>query len=144
MENKTYIPKEDAIERRWYVVDATDQTLGRLATRIAAVVRGKEKAYFTPHLDTGDFVIVVNAEKIRVTGKKLDDKMYYKHSGYIGHLKSANLRTLLARKPEKVIQLAVKGMLPKNTLGRKLLSKVKIYRGAAHPHASQQPLPLAL
>lgn len=144
MENKTYIPKETAIERRWYVVDATDQTLGRLATRVAAVVRGKEKPYFTPHLDTGDFVIVINAEKIRVTGKKLDDKMYYKHSGYIGHLKSANLRTLLARKPEKVIQLAVKGMLPKTTLGRKLLTKVKIYRGAAHPHASQKPLPLAL
>jgi large subunit ribosomal protein L13 len=144
VEGRTYIPKAADIQRQWYVVDATGQTLGRLATRIAEVVRGKRKPYFTPHLDTGDFVVVVNAEKVRVTGRKLDDKMYYRHSGYIGGLKATNLRTLLARKPERVIEYAVKGMLPKNKLGRQLLGKVKVYRGPNHPHAAQRPEPLKL
>jgi large subunit ribosomal protein L13 len=144
VEGRTYIPKAADIQRQWYVVDATGQTLGRLATRIAEVVRGKRKPYFTPHLDTGDFVVVVNAEKVRVTGRKLDDKMYYRHSGFIGGLKATNLRTLLARKPERVIEYAVKGMLPKNKLGRQLLGKVKVYRGPNHPHAAQRPEPLKL
>lgn len=144
MEGRTYIPKAADIERRWYVVDATGQTLGRLATRIAEVVRGKHKPYFTPHLDTGDFVVVVNAEKVRVTGRKLDDKMYYRHSGFISGLKATNLRMLLARKPERVIEYAVKGMLPKSKLGRQLLGKVKVYRGPNHPHAAQRPAPLEL
>ena len=144
MEGRTYIPKAADIRRQWYVVDATGKTLGRLATRIAEVVRGKHKPYFTPHLDTGDFVVVVNAEKVRVTGRKLDDKMYYRHSGYISGLKATNLRTLLARKPERVIEYAVKGMLPKNKLGRQLLGKVKVYRGPNHPHAAQRPEPLKL
>jgi len=144
VEVKTYIPKAADIERKWFVVDASGKTLGRLATRVAEVVRGKHKPYFTPHLDTGDFVVVVNAEKVRVTGGKLDDKMYYRHSGYISGLKETNLRGMLARKPENVILLAVKGMLPKNNLGRRLLTKVKVYRGPNHPHAAQRPAPLPL
>jgi large subunit ribosomal protein L13 len=140
--DKTFIPKEKDIERRWFVVDADGKVLGRLATRIAQVVRGKEKAYFTPHLDTGDFVVVVNAAKVRVTGEKRADKTYYRHSGYVGHLKSATLGRVMARRPEWVILHAVRGMLPKNRLGRKLLKKVKVYRGPHHPHAAQNPRPL--
>lgn len=142
MNDKTFIPKEKDIERRWFVVDADGKVLGRLATRIAQVVRGKEKAYFTPHLDTGDFVVVVNAAKVRVTGEKRADKTYYRHSGYVGHLKSATLGRVMARRPEWVILHAVRGMLPKNRLGRKLLKKVKVYRGPHHPHAAQNPRPL--
>jgi large subunit ribosomal protein L13 len=140
--DKTFIPKEKDIERRWFVVDADGKVLGRLATRVAQVVRGKEKAYFTPHLDTGDFVVVVNAAKVRVTGEKRADKTYYRHSGYVGHLKSATLGRVMARRPEWVILHAVRGMLPKNRLGRKLLKKVKVYRGPHHPHAAQNPRPL--
>lgn len=136
---KTYIPKESDIDRRWFVVDAEGKVLGRLATRIAHVVRGKEKPYFTPHLDTGDFVIVVNAAKVRVTGKKLSDKIYYRHSGYIGRLKETTLESALARRPAWVILHAVRGMLPKNRLGRKLLRKVKVYAGPSHPHQAQNP-----
>ncbi|UCH78310.1 MAG: 50S ribosomal protein L13 [Candidatus Coatesbacteria bacterium] len=142
MKEKTYIPKLGEIERRWFVVDAEGKVLGRLATRIAQIVRGKEKPYFTPHLDTGDFVVVVNADKIRVTGKKPEAKIYYRHSGYVGHLREEPLERLLARKPEWVILHAVRGMLPKNRLGRKLLRKVKVYRGPTHPHAAQNPQPL--
>ncbi len=141
---KTYIPKEKDIERRWFVVDATDKTLGRLATRVAHLVRGKGKVYFTPHLDAGDFVVVVNAEKVRVTGRKLTDKIYYRHSGYISGLRATPLGEMLARKPEYVILHAVKGMLPKNRLGRRLLSKVKVYRGPAHPHRAQRPVSLEI
>lgn len=144
MNERTYIPKEEDIERRWFVVDADGKVLGRLATRIAQIVRGKEKVYFTPHLDAGDFVVVVNAEKIRVTGNKLRDKIYYRHSGYVGNLKEEPLARLMARKPEWVIMHAVRGMLPKNRLGRKLLKKVKVYRGPSHPHAAQRPQPLEL
>lgn len=142
VKERTFIPKEEDIERRWFVVDADGKILGRLATRIAQIVRGKEKPYFTPHLDAGDFVVVVNAEKVRVTGNKLRDRIYYRHSGYVGHLKEAPLGRLLTRKPEWVILRAVRGMLPKNRLGRKLLKKVKVYRGASHPHAAQNPQPL--
>jgi large subunit ribosomal protein L13 len=139
---RTYIPKEKEIERRWFVVDADGKVLGRLATRIAQIVRGKEKPYFTPHLDAGDFVVVVNAEKVRVTGNKMRDKTYYRHSGYVGHLKEEPLARLIERKPEWVVLHAVRGMLPKNRLGRKLLKKVKVYRGPSHPHAAQRPQPL--
>jgi large subunit ribosomal protein L13 len=142
VDDRTFIPKESDIERRWFVVDAEGKVLGRLATRVAQIVRGKEKAYFTPHLDTGDFVVVVNADKVRVTGNKPADKMYYRHSGYVGHLKETSLGRMLARKPEWVILHAVRGMLPKNRLGRKLLKKVKVYRGPNHPHAAQNPQPL--
>jgi len=142
VDERTFIPKESDIERRWFVVDAEGKVLGRLATRIAQIVRGKEKVYFTPHLDTGDFVVVVNADKIRVTGKKEADKTYYRHSGYIGNLKKTTLGRMMARKPEWVIMHAVRGMLPKNRLGRKLLKKVKVYRGPTHPHAAQNPQPL--
>ena len=142
MNNITYTPKKEQIERRWYVVDASGKVLGRLATRVATAVRGKDKPYFTPHLDTGDFVIVVNADKVRVTGRKLKDKMYRYHTGYVAHLRERNLETMLASKPEWVILHAVKGMLPKNKLGRKLLSKVKVYRGPVHPHTAQKPIPL--
>lgn len=142
MNERTYIPKEKEIERRWFVVDADGKVLGRLATRIAQIVRGKEKPYFTPHLDAGDFVVVVNAEKVRVTGNKMRDKTYYRHSGYVGHLKEEPLARLIERKPEWVVLHAVRGMLPKNRLGRKLLKKVKVYRGPSHPHAAQRPQPL--
>ena len=136
---KTYIPKQNAIEKRWFVVDAEGKILGRLATRIAHIVRGKEKVYFTPHLDTGDFVIVINAAKVRVTGKKLSGKTYYRHSGYVGHLTETTLERALARRPAWVILHAVRGMLPKNRLGRKLLRKVKVYPGPTHPHQAQNP-----
>ncbi len=131
--------KTGDIQREWYVVDAEGKTLGRLASKIAQVLRGKHKVAFSPHLDLGDFVIVVNADKIRVTGRKLDQKMYYRHSGYIGGLKERNLREQLKRHPDLVIKQAVKGMLPHNRLGRKIIKKLKVYAGSEHPHQAQQP-----
>ncbi len=136
---KTWTAKPGEIERQWHLVDAEGQTLGRLATRIADTLRGKDKPQFTPHVDTGDFVVVVNAEKVAVTGKKLDDKRYYRHSGYPGGLRSRSLREQLDRRPEEVIRMAVKGMLPRNRLGRAQLRKLKIYAGPEHPHAAQTP-----
>ena len=127
------------IERKWYVVDATGYTLGRLSSEIAKVLRGKNKPIFTPHVDTGDYVIVTNADQIKVTGKKLDQKIYYHHSDYVGGMKETDLKTMLEKKPEKVIELAVKGMLPKGPLGRKMYKKLFVYAGAEHPHAAQQP-----
>jgi large subunit ribosomal protein L13 len=138
----TYMAKPKEIERKWYVVDAAGQRLGRLATTIATILRGKNKAIFTPHIDTGDFVIVVNAGKIELTGKKLDQKMYYRHSGYPGGLRSESARHLLQRFPERVIEYAVKGMLPKGILGRSQFKKLKVYRTAEHPHEAQQPVAL--
>ena len=134
---KTYSAKTGEIEREWYLVDAEGQTLGRLATQIADRLRGKGKPQFTPHVDTGDFVVVVNAEKIAVTGRKLDEKRYYRHSGYPGGLRSRPLREQLERGPEEVLRRAVKGMLPRNRLGRRQLTKLKIYAGAEHPHAAE-------
>ena len=139
---RTYNAKPGEVERRWYVVDADGQTLGRLATRIADTLRGKDKAQYTPHVDTGDFVVVVNAEKVLVTGNKLDQKRYYRHSGYPGGLRSRTLREQLDRRPTEVIRKAVKGMLPKNRLARKQLNKLKIYAGPEHPHGAQAPQPL--
>jgi large subunit ribosomal protein L13 len=139
---KTYNAKPGEVERRWYVVDADGQTLGRLATRIADTLRGKDKAQYTPHVDTGDFVVVVNAEKVRVTGNKLDQKRYYRHSGYPGGLRSRTLREQLDRRPTEVIRKAVKGMLPRNRLARQQLNKLKIYAGPEHPHEAQAPQPL--
>ena len=127
------------VERKWYVVDATGYTLGRLASEVAKVLRGKNKPVFTPHVDTGDYVIVVNADKIKVPGKKLDQKIYYHHSDYVGGMKETTLREMLAKKPEKVVELAVKGMLPKGPLGREMFTKLHVYAGAEHPHAAQQP-----
>ena len=139
---KTYSAKASEIERQWYVVDAEGQTLGRLATRIADILRGKRKAEFTPHVDTGDFVIVVNAEKISVTGNKRESKIYYRHSGYPGGLRSRTLREQLDRRPTEVIRKAVKGMLPKNKLASAQIGKLKIYAGPDHPHEAQGPVPL--
>ncbi len=136
---KSYMAKPQDIERKWYVVDATDQPLGRVASEVAKVLRGKHKPTFTPHMDTGDFVIVVNAEKVKLTGKKWDKKMYYRHTGYPGGLKEMNYDKLRAKAPEMIIELAVKGMLPKNTLGRAQLKKLKVYAGSEHPHQAQQP-----
>lgn len=141
---KTYYPKAGDIDREWYVVDAEGKNLGRLATQIAAVLIGKHKPTFTPGVDTGDFVVVVNCEKIVVTGRKMDDKMYYRHSGYPGGLKETNLKTLLATFPDRVITSAVWGMLPHNKLGRALLKKLKVYAGPEHPHNAQNPKPLEL
>jgi large subunit ribosomal protein L13 len=136
---KTYSAKPGEIQRDWYVVDAEGKTLGRLATQIADTLRGKNKATYTPHTDTGDFVIVVNAEKIHVTGQKLDQKMYYNHSGYPGGLRTRSLRTQLERRPTEVLRKAVKGMLPRNRLARQQITKLKIYAGPAHPHEAQAP-----
>jgi large subunit ribosomal protein L13 len=133
------MPKEDEITRDWVVLDASDQVLGRLATEAAHLLRGKHKPTFTPHFDTGDFVVVVNAERVRLTGNKLDDKVYYRHSGKPGSLKSETARERMSKYPERVIQAAVWGMLPKNRLGRKLLRKLKVYSGPEHPHEAQQP-----
>ena len=141
---KTYNAKPGEVAREWYVVDADGQTLGRLATTIADTLRGKRKPQYTPHVDTGDFVIVVNAEKIQVTGNKLDQKMYHRHSGYPGGLSSRTLREQLERRPTEVIRSAVRGMLPKNRLARQQLTKLKVYAGPEHPHASQNPRPLNL
>ncbi|MDD6010444.1 MAG: 50S ribosomal protein L13 [Lachnospiraceae bacterium] len=136
---KTFMASPATIDRKWYVVDATGMTLGRLASEVAKVLRGKNKPIFTPHIDTGDYVIVINAEKIAVTGKKLDQKIYYRHSDYVGGLKQATLREKLANKPEEVIELAVKGMLPKGPLGRQMFKKLFVYAGPEHKHAAQKP-----
>ena len=136
---KTYMANPDKIERKWYVVDAEGQTLGRLAAEVAKVLRGKNKPEFTPHIDTGDNVIVINAEKIKVTGKKFDQKVYYHHSDYVGGMKETTLREMMAKKPEQVIELAVKGMLPKGPLGRTMIKKLHVYAGAEHAHQAQKP-----
>ncbi|MGY6588767.1 MAG: 50S ribosomal protein L13 [Wenzhouxiangella sp.] len=141
---KTYSAKPQDIRRQWHLIDAEGKTLGRLSTEIARRLRGKHKPEFTPHMDTGDYIVVINAEKVHVTGKKLSDKMYHHHTGYIGNLKSESLEQLLARKPEKVIQTAVKGMMPRGPLGRAMLRKLKVYAGAEHPHTAQQPQALEL
>ncbi|MFT9850346.1 50S ribosomal protein L13 [Aneurinibacillus sp. REN35] len=135
----TYMAKPNEVERKWYVVDAEGQTLGRLASEVAAILRGKFKPEFTPHVDAGDFVVVINAEKIQLSGKKMADKKYYRHSGYQGGLKVTTAGQMLATKPERVIELAVKGMLPKNRLGRKLIGKLNVYAGTEHPHQAQKP-----
>ncbi len=136
---KTYMPSATTVEKKWYVVDATDMTLGRLASNVANVLRGKNKPIYTPNIDTGDYVIVINAEKIKVSGKKLDQKMYWSHSEYVGHHKEFSLRQMLNDKPERVIEHAVKGMLPKGSLGREMYTKLHVYAGAEHPHAAQKP-----
>ena len=136
---KTYMANPDKIERKWYVVDAEGCTLGRLASSVASVLRGKNKPQFTPNVDTGDYVIIVNADKIKVTGKKLDQKIYYRHSDYVGGMKEATLKEMLAKKPEKVVELAVKGMLPKGPLGRAMYTKLFVYAGPEHKHAAQKP-----
>ena len=136
---KTVSAKPAEVRRDWFVVDATGKTLGRLATEIAHRLRGKHKPIYTPHVDTGDYIVVVNASKVRVTGNKMQDKVYYHHTGYIGNMKSINLQDMLDKAPERAIEIAVKGMLPKNTLGRGLLKKLKIYAGPEHPHQAQQP-----
>ncbi|MCU0566473.1 MAG: 50S ribosomal protein L13 [Oculatellaceae cyanobacterium Prado106] len=142
--NKTFLPSQETIERNWYLVDAADQRLGRLASEVANILRGKNKPTFTPHLDTGDFVIVINAEKIEVTGKKRSQKLYRRHSGRPGGMKTETFEKLQARIPERIIEQAIKGMLPKNTLGRQLFTKLKVYAGAEHPHQAQQPIVLKL
>jgi len=136
---KTYVPKQDEIRHDWYVIDAADVVLGRLSTKVATLLRGKHKASFTPGLDTGDFVIVVNAGRVKLTGNKLDDKRYYRHSGDPGHLHQQTARELRDKSPERLVRFAVWGMLPKNRLGRQLLRKLKVYAGAEHPHQAQQP-----
>ena len=136
---KTFMANPTDIERKWYVVDATGYTLGRLASEIAKVLRGKNKAIFTPHIDTGDYVIVVNADKIKVTGKKLQQKIYYNHSDYVGGMKETTLKEMMEKKPERVIELAVKGMLPKGPLGRQMYKKLHVYAGPEHDHAAQKP-----
>ena len=141
---KTFSAKPAEVRRDWYVVDATNKTLGRLSTEIASRLRGKHKPEFTPHVDTGDYIVVVNAEKIRVTGNKLKDKMYHHHTGYIGNLKSVPLDKLLETHPERALEHAVKGMLPKGPLGRKMLGKLRVFAGPEHTHAAQQPVPLEI
>ena len=141
---KSFMASPSTIEREWYVVDATGHTLGRLASEIATILRGKNKPTYTPHIDTGDNVIVINAEKIKVTGKKLDQKIYYHHSDYVGGMKETTLKEMMAKKPEKVIELAVKGMLPKGPLGRQMIKKLHVYAGAEHNHAAQQPKALEI
>ncbi len=139
---RTLSTKPSEVRRGWYLVDAEGKTLGRLASELARRLRGKHKVQYTPHVDTGDYLVVINAEKVRVTGNKLQDKMYYRHTGYVGHLRSTNLEKLLAKKPEQVITLAVKGMLPHNPLGRAMLKKLRVYAGPEHQHQAQQPHPL--
>ena len=136
---QTYMANPDKIERKWYVVDAEGCTLGRLASGVASVLRGKNKPQFTPHVDTGDYVIVVNADKIKVTGKKMDQKIYYNHSDYVGGMRETTLKEMMAKKPEKVVELAVKGMLPKGPLGREMYTKLFVYAGPEHKHAAQKP-----
>jgi large subunit ribosomal protein L13 len=140
MEKVTKFIKKEEVNRQWYVVDATDQILGRLAARVAYVLMGKHKPFYTPNVDCGDYVIVINADKVRLTGKKYTDKIYYWHTGYSGGLKQKSYGELLEEKPEKVIELAVKRMLPKNRLGRKMIKKLKVYRGSEHPHQAQNPV----
>ena len=136
---KTYVAKEHEVEKKWYLVDAQDMVLGRLASQIAVRLRGKHKPIFTPHADTGDFVVVINAEKVSLTGNKWDNKMYYRHTGYLGGLKQISARKLIEKKPDQVLYMAVKRMLPKNSLGRRQLKKLKIYAGSEHPHVAQNP-----
>ena len=135
----SYMANPDKVERKWYVVDADGQTLGRLASEVAKALRGKNKPIYTPHIDTGDYVIVVNADKVKVTGKKLDQKIYYRHSDYVGGMKEFTLREMMDKKPERVIELAVKGMLPKGPLGRAMIKKLHVYAGPEHNHAAQKP-----
>ena len=142
--NKTINPSIDSINRQWYLVDAENQTLGRLATEVAAVLRGKNKPYFTPHLDTGDFVVIVNAEKIQVTGRKGSQKLYRRHSGRPGGMKVETFNALQERIPERIVEKAIKGMLPHNALGRQLFRKLKVYKGSEHPHAAQNPKALSI
>ena len=139
---KTFSAKPQDVRRDWYLVDATDKTLGRLSSEIAIRLRGKHKPEYTPHVDTGDYIVVVNAEKIRVTGKKMQDKMYHRYTGYIGNLKSMPMEKLMSEAPERALQHAVKGMLPRNRLGRKMLSKLRVFAGPEHDHQAQQPIPL--
>ena len=141
---KTFSAKKHDIDRNWYLVDAQNKTLGRLSTEIAHRLRGKHKPIYTPHVDTGDYIVVVNASKIRVTGKKMTDKVYYKHSGYIGNLKSENLETMLEKYPERVLMKSVRGMLPKSKLGRAMIKKLRVFAGPEHAHIAQQPKPLEL
>ncbi|MDC3058312.1 50S ribosomal protein L13 [Litorivicinus sp.] len=141
---KTISAKAETVQRSWYVIDANGQTLGRLATEVARRLRGKHKVEYTPHVDTGDYIVVVNAEKVRVTGRKASDKMYYRHTGHPGGLKETNFTQMIERSPEKVIELAVKGMLPRNPLGRAMYRKLKVYAGQEHPHEAQQPENLTL
>ena len=141
---KTFSAKNHDIDRNWYLVDAQNKTLGRLSTEIASRLRGKHKPIFTPHVDTGDYIVVVNASKIRVTGKKLTDKIYYKHTGYIGNLKSENLETMLKKYPERVLMKSVRGMLPKSKLGNAMIKKLRVFAGPEHTHIAQQPEPLEL
>lgn len=136
---KTFMPNPSKVDRKWYVIDAEGCTLGRLSTEVASILRGKKKPIFTPHEDVGDYVIIVNAEKIKVTGKKLEQKIYYNHSDYVGGMKETDLKTMLAKKPEKVIELAVKGMLPKGPLGRQMIKKLFVYAGPEHKHQAQKP-----
>lgn len=144
MERRTYSAKPTDVARGWYIVDAEGKTLGRIASAIAATLRGKTKAIYTPHIDTGDFVVVINAEKVKVTGNKERQKFYYRHSGYPGGLRQTALRDVRARHPERIIESAVRGMLPHTTLGRQQFKKLKVYAGSSHPHAAQNPEPLAL
>ena len=139
---KTYMAKEGSVEQKWYLIDAEGKTLGRLASELASRLRGKHKAEYTPHADVGDFLVVINAEKVAVTGRKESDKMYHHHTGYIGSLKSENFADLIARQPTRVIEKAVKGMMPKGPLGRKMFKKLKVYAGNAHPHEAQKPQPI--
>lgn len=141
---KTHTPKADEIQRRWWVVDAADKPLGRLASEVARILRGKHKPIYTPHLDTGDYVVVLNASQIRLTGRKADQKTYFRHSGYMGGEKLIPFRRMIETHPERVVELAVKGMLPKNSLGRSMRRKLKVYPGTEHPHQSQAPEPLGL
>ncbi len=139
MTQKTYLAKKEEVQRKWYVVDATGKPLGRLAREIAVILRGKNKPTYTPHVDTGDFVVVINAEKVALTGNKLNDKFYYHHTGYMGNLRSMSAKDMLKKHPEDVVRLAVRGMMPKGVLGRHMLKKLKVYRGPEHPHTAQKP-----
>jgi large subunit ribosomal protein L13 len=141
---KTYQAKKEEVSHQWYLVNAQGKVLGRLATELAKILRGKNKPSFTPHVDTGDFVIVVNSEKVVLTGKKMKDKIYYHHTGYPGGIKAVNAEKLLAKKPTEILRIAVKGMLPRNSLGRQMLRKLKIYAGPNHPHEAQKPVPLTI
>ena len=141
---KTYSANSETVKREWFVIDATDKVLGRLSTEIAHRLRGKHKPEYTPHVDTGDYIVVINAEKVRVTGNKENDKMYHHHTGYIGSLKSVNLAKMRASHPDRIIKHSVKGMLPKNSLGRAMFKKLKVYAGSSHEHAAQQPKPLEI
>lgn len=143
MQQRTFMAKEADLEKKWYVVDASGQRLGRLASRVAAILKGKHKPTYTPHIDSGDYVIVINADKVELTGKKLEDKVYYRHSQYPGGLKAVRAGDMMAKHPAKVVELAVWGMLPHNRLGRRQIRKLKVYAGPEHPHAAQQPEPLS-